>query len=76
MAGKTMVHRFGFPPELKTTLPVAAAGMFDSASVADEPDAIVADDEPFTVMENEVGMGVLELSVSIRPSEMSPFVSL
>ena len=54
MAGKVAVHSVA--PELKVTVPVAAPGSPDSASVAFVPKVTVAEvDEPFAVIDMAVG---------------------
>ena len=51
---KVMVHKV-VAPDLRVTVPVAAALMPDSAKVAWAPKALVAEVLPFTVVVNVVG---------------------
>ena len=45
-------------PDVKVTAPVALVGRPVSAKVAGLPDAMVAEDEPLTVIVKDVGAGV------------------
>ena len=57
VAGSVIVHRFALPGELNVTVPDGVPGNPDSASIAHQPWAMAVDDEPFTVMVNDVALG-------------------